>query len=320
MKKILCLTLVLCLLCAPLTGCEIEVETEEERQETEESGYQLFYLAASEDGLVRESYVPEEDTSEFMLADLMQRLGRKEGTRKGVSLLPAEVSINSYDRQDSLLIIDFNRAYSSMSSIREILARSGVALTFLQIPGIRSVRFTVEGSPLLNSRKEEIGDMDRDTFVEFSGGDPADYRYGTFTLYFTDRNGEKLVEETRNVYYKRSLPRERVVLEQLAKGPMEKGNYPTIPGNSSVRSVMLSDRVCYVDMSRSFLDYALDVPPEIMVYSVVNTLLAASEADRVQISVQRETEGDFGEGLPLYAFYERNEELVDSGEEPASGE
>ena len=46
------------------------------------------------------------------------------------------------------------------------------------------------------------------------------------------------MKETRNVYYRRSLPKERVVLEQLAKGPMEEGHYATIPDSSLVLSVI----------------------------------------------------------------------------------
>ena len=60
--------------------------------------------------------------------------------------------------------------------------------------------------------------MDNSSFVELWGDDRDAYRYDTFTLYFTDSTGEKLVEEERSVYYKRSLPRERVILEQLIKG------------------------------------------------------------------------------------------------------
>ncbi len=308
MRKRLCWILAAVMLGLFFTGCEIQVE--EQTSETEESGYHYYYLTPGEDALMTETYSPEEETGEFMLTDLMQHLGKKENSRNGLSLLSPEVSINSYDRRDDLLIIDFNRAYNHMSSAREVLVRAGIASTFLQIPGIRLVRFTVAGSDLLNSRNEKVKDMDRNTFVELSGNDPDDYRYGTFTLYFTDKSGEKLVEETRNVYYKRSLSLEQVVLEQLAKGPLVKGNYPTIPGNSAVRDVFLSDGVCYVTMNRSFSEESVDVSPEITVYSVVNSLLALGGAERVQISVENTQGGSLGGEMPLYAFYERNEELI----------
>ena len=103
------------------------------------------------------------------------------------------------------------------------MTRDGVVQTFLQIPDIHKVQFTVGGQPLTNSRNQEVGEMTSDTFAQYTGKDKESYRYDTFTLYFTDKNGKNLVKETRNVYYRRSLPKERVVLEQLAKGPMKKG-------------------------------------------------------------------------------------------------
>ncbi len=61
--------------------------------------------------------------------------------------------------------------------------------------------------------------MTDSTFVEVSKKNEDNYRYDTFTLYFADKSGKRLLKETRNVYYRRTLPKERVVLEQLAKGP-----------------------------------------------------------------------------------------------------
>lgn len=79
-----------------------------------------------------------------------------------------------------------------------------------------------EKKPLTNSKGEEVGAMNSDTFVEFSGSDGDVYSYDTFTLYFTNKNGDKLVEEQRSVRYRRNLPKATVVLEQLARGPLEK--------------------------------------------------------------------------------------------------
>ena len=69
------------------------------------------------------------------------------------------------------------------------------------------------------------------------------------------------------------------------KGPLEKGHYPTIPENTEVLDVTIADRVCYVAFDRVFSSYALDVSENIPVYSVVNSLLDAVEADKVQITV-----------------------------------
>ena len=80
-----------------------------------------------------------------------------------------------------------------MSKIREVMTRDGVVQTFLQIPDIHKVQFTVGGQPLTNSRNQEVGEMTSDTFAQYTGKDKESYRYDTFTLYFMDKNGKNLV-------------------------------------------------------------------------------------------------------------------------------
>ena len=75
-----------------------------------------------------------------------------------------------------LLVIDFSKEYSEMSKVREILTRDGIVQTFLQIPEIAKVRFTVAGQPLKDSRNQEIGDMTDDTFVEVSKKNEDNYQ------------------------------------------------------------------------------------------------------------------------------------------------
>ena len=190
-----------------ISNCHIE----------EDSKYNFYYLNTNETALKSEPYEPKEETKEYMVKALLQKLGNGEVPEDGISLLPENVSVSSYDLQDNLLIIDFSKEYSEMSKVREVLTRDGIVQTFLQIPDIAKIRFTVAGQPLKDSRNQEIGDMTDSTFVEVSKKNEDNYRYDTFTLYFADKSGKRLLKETRNVCYRRTLPKERVVLEQLAK-------------------------------------------------------------------------------------------------------
>lgn len=305
MKKLMSILLSAVLACALLAGCTVET-----REEKEAARYYFYYLNKDATGLEKEQYLPSEESADFMLKDLMQRLNNKAMEGERINLLPEEVEMTSYNIAESTLVIDFNSSYQKMSRAREILVRAGVVKTFLQVPGFTSVQFTINGKELTNSREQPVGNMTSSSFANLSGSDTDAYCYGTFTLYFTNKAGKKLVEEQRTVRYKRSIPKERVILEQLMKGPMEKGNYPTIPENTGILSVLTADRICYVNVDSVFSAYALDVSDKIPVYSVVNSLLSSIEADKVQITVGNNKEGTFGEKMPLYRFYEKNEELV----------
>lgn len=306
-KKIWKLLLPVLILCIVVSGCTIE---EESRQE-ENSKYRFYYLNSSETGLESEPYTPKEETADFMLPDLMSRLNAKEDSLSGISLLPEEVEITSYQIADTVVSVEFNSRYKKISAAREVLTRAGVVKTLLQIPGIEAVKFYIGQEELKNSKKEPVGEMNENTFAEVSSKDIGTYRSDTFTLYFTDKEGKHLVEEKRKVYYRHNIPKVRVALEQLAKGPMEENHFQTIPENTRLLNVTVADGACYVDVNPVFVDYALtNVEESIPIYSVVNTVLAACDAEKVEISVSGQREVVFRENMNLYNFYKWNEDII----------
>ena len=308
MKKLFSVVLALVLACSLLTGCT--VETQEEKVDSGSNQYYLYYVNKDETKVVKERYQPEQESAEFMLQDFTGILNAQEGSGDNLALLPSGVQLVTYRLNESLLELEFNSDYSEMSRAREILVRAGVARTFLQIPGVTGIKIFIESEELKDSKGLAVGVIDGNTFVEMWGSDKDAYRYDTFTLYFTDKTGEHLVAEQRNVYYKRILPRERVILEQLAKGPMVKGHYPTIPQETEILGVEVSDDVCYVDFSSAFSDSGIDIPVNTMIYSVVNSLLDTASADKVQISVEGDTEATLSDGTSLYSLFSKNTDLV----------
>lgn len=308
MKKLFSAVLALVLACSLLTGCT--VETQEEKVDSGSNQYYLYYVNKDETKVVKERYQPEQESAEFMLQDFTGILNAQEGSGDNLALLPSGVQLVTYRLNESLLELEFNSDYSEMSRAREILVRAGVARTFLQIPGVTGIKIFIESEELKDSKGQAVGVIDGNTFVEMWGADKDAYRYDTFTLYFTDKTGEHLVAEQRNVYYKRILPRERVILEQLAKGPMVKGHYPTIPQETEILGVEVSDDVCYVDFSSAFSDSGIDIPVNTMIYSVVNSLLDTASADKVQISVEGDTEATLSDGTSLYSLFSKNTDLV----------
>lgn len=314
MRKYFSLFLAAVLFCTLPAGGKTAEAAAAQNTEEEESPYGYYEINSSETDIQRVSYDPQEETADFMIPDLMARMNDKNSSETAIRLLPDEVQMDSYEIAESVLMISFNHQYSNMSRAREVLVRAGIVRTFVCVPGIEAVRFFVGGEELTDSRGEPLGEMTEGTFVSLSGTDSDAYRYDTFTLYFTDSTGTKLVEEERSVYYRGTLPRERVILEQLARGPLEKGHYPTIPEDSGIISVSTADRVCYVNLSENFVNGALDVDQEIPVYSVVNSLLTLENADKVQILIDGADNAVFGEDMQLYNFYEWNEDLMEDTE------
>lgn len=67
-----------------------------------------------------------------------------------------------------------------------------------------------------------------------------------------------------------------------------------------------------MDYNSVFQDYALNVSEQIPIYSVVNTLIAATDVDKVEISIEGNKEVTFGQNMQLYKFYEWNDSLLAS--------
>ena len=308
MKKLLSTVTALLLVISLLSGCSVESQTE--KAESVSNQYYLYYINKDETKVVKVQYYPEQESAEFMIQDFMGILNSQEANGENQALLPSGVQLVTYRLNESLLELEFNSDYSNISRTREILVRAGVARTFLQIPGVTGVKIFIGSQELTDSKGQAVGVIDSNTFVEMWGSDKDAYRYDTFTLYFTDKSGEHLVAEQRNVYYKRILPRERVILEQLAKGPMVKGHYPTIPQDTDILGVEVSDNICYVNFSSAFSDSGVDIPVNTMIYSVVNSLLDTSSADKVQISIEGNTEATLSDGTSLYNLFNKNTDLI----------
>ena len=297
-----CLTALLLLLCIYVPASQPEEEGKE---------ITLYRINSAENALEAVAYVPTETTTSEMAEELVQLFDKKGEDANGSPILPDEVRIASWSvTEEGVLELHFTSDYKDMAGTREILVRAGTVKTFMQVPDVTGVSFLIGEDPLMTQRGGEVGVMTGDTFVELFSSDRESYRYDTFILYFTDKSGENLVPETRRVYYRSSIPKMRVALEQLAKGPIDKGHYPTIPDSTKLNTVILSDKVCYADFDRAFTDQALALGPQIPLYSVVNTLIANTEAEKVEISIAGNAEAKLGDDIELYNYYQWNEELL----------
>ncbi|MGI6068831.1 MAG: GerMN domain-containing protein [Blautia sp.] len=314
MKKWICvLTALFLLACGTLGGCG-KLSAPKKNTGEQSTAYAIYYLNADETELVRSAYEPKEETKEVMIQEMMRLLKEQTPKNGNLTLLPDGVYMTTYDIHEKTLTIDFNTKYLKMKPAREVLVRGGIVKMFLQVPGIVYVHFTVDGKELTDSKGQEIGLMSNDTFVDQAGKDINSYQYTTLILYFTNQTGDKLIPEKRSVYYNSNVSLERVVLDQLLKGPREGENSPTLPSNVNVLGATSADGNCYVNFDQVFTDGALAVQENIPIYSVVNSLVDTCKVKKVQISVNGETNITFRETMRLDKFYEKNTEIVEETE------
>ncbi|HIV34177.1 MAG TPA: GerMN domain-containing protein [Candidatus Blautia intestinigallinarum] len=301
------------ILCFSLGGCDmfhIKVEDNSKGEQPKEGSYLIYYMNVDETGLERDSFRPEKDDTESVVQEMLDRLDNEEPKDDMLALLPDDVNVNSYAIRRDTVVIDFNKNYRQMGAVREVLARAGIVKTLIQVPKIRNIEFTVNGEAVVDSQGDPVGEMNANTFVEYTGTDINNYQYTTLTLYFTNEAGDRLVPERRNVYYSSNLPLERVVMEQLLKGPREEGMQRTLPDDTNILGVTVSDNICYVNFGSSFLDNTLPVQENIPIYSIANSLIDSCGVKRVQISVEGDSKIIFRETMNLDQFYKKNTDLI----------
>ena len=231
-----------------------------------------------------------------------------------INILGSLVTLNSYKLDNGLLLLDFSAEYSLLSKTNEILFRASLVRTLDMIDGVDSVTITVDGEELLDSAGNPITAMVADAFIDNSGDEMNAYEETLITLYFATEDGKMLSKESREVVYSSNISTEKLVLEELIKGPQDSGLSATIASDRKVNSVMTKDGICYVNLSDPSIDSLSlfgNSSEEISVYSIVNTLCELPNINKVQISIDGISDRLFRDSIRIDQPFERNLDIIE---------
>lgn len=303
-RKVTALVMALVLGSVAFSGCG--------KKETE-SKYKIYYVNEEQGEVLAESFVPSEETTQTMLEEMTEKLNKKNA--EGHTLLPENIEIQSCVDDDGMIRVDFNQEYHDLNPVDEVLLRASIVKDYVQIPNIYLVTITAEGTPIVDSQGQEIGAMSLDSFLENTGKEIMAYQYKELNLYFTNEEGNQLVPEARQVYYNGNTPIEKVIVEQLLRGPGESGHYATLPSDTRIVGVSVADGIAYVNLGKQFVDEALPVDAQIPIYSIVNSLIDAGNVSQVQISINGDTSLLFKDKVDMNQLFQINHELEKGGED-----
>lgn len=227
------------------------------------------------------------------------------------------VDIREFQIKERQLSIYFSSAYYNVKGIDEVLLRAAIVKTLCQVDGIEYVEFFVENETLAVDG-EVVGVMSELSFMNSMGSD-TESQEKYVTLYFSDVSGSVMKEVTSKLTYDMTVPLARLLVEQLLAGPE---NIPdvntsdvrqTIPEGTFLNSLTIRDNVCYLDLSKEFVNPQAEVKSEIVIYSIVNTLCELSDVNKVQFTIDGEQRQEYGDTKNFDAPFERNLDLVSGG-------
>lgn len=303
-KRYLIAFLLLALL---LAGCKGGDSSKESR------AYTIYYTNLAGTRLEEKRYVPTADRFDGILTELLEQFASPSYSDV-VSAMPLGVSINSYTMGVDDLQVDFNAAYLGLSNVQEILLRAGIVKTLVQLPGVTRVRLSVDGQPLKDSDGREVLAMNEDSFIDSREEGINSYHYVTLDLYFSNATGDKVGKEMRNVFYSSNLIIEKVIVEQIIKGPANEKLLAVADPSVLIRSVKISKNICVIDLDSKFNNAPENgaVKPETALYAFVNAICDACDVGGVQFKIDGESDVRFRGEVNLDRVFKRDADMIEA--------
>lgn len=284
MKKLLYICLALMLV---LTGCGLQKTGPGLISGSQKEATLYFANPEGTDLIPCKVDVSEKTAQElprFMIEQLLEGPSSADMSRT----LRAGTKLLSIATDKTLAKADLSREFYHEEGIYDILALASVVKSLCSIQGIDQVLVTIEGQPLVTADGKEQGIL-KDTDVIFVA-DALMEDEANITLYFSDMNAEFLTPEIRRVNVRRGDSLEKLVMQELIRGPESQEAGATVPSETKIRSIETKDKVCFVNLSSEFVtkNNVGSSAERLTVYSIVNSLTEISGVEKVQFLIEGE--------------------------------
>ena len=281
------------------------------KEEITEGETVVYHLNKDGTSIVPVAYEITGDSPEVRVEEFLAKL---EEVPESVDLrrtIPENVKISSYTLDRKQLYVDFNAEYLKLDKATEVLVRAAIVKTMVQIEEVSFVGIRVMGEALKDSKGSSIGLMNENTFLDNMGSEENATKIVNLNLYFANKIGDKLINQSTVIEYNANVALEKVVVEQLIAGPSETGYYPTIPKDTKLMSITTKDGVCYVNLDTGFTSQGYDVLGTVTIYSIVNSLTELPDISGVQILVNGETSITYKDNISLETTFQMNPEMIE---------
>lgn len=278
---------------------------------------EVYYINNNETKVEMHEYRMQAEDTEGQVEELIEQLGKLPNKLEYKAPLQMGFALLSYQIDGEKLYLDMSEEYKTMSATKEILTRAALVRTFSQVTGIKYIAITVNGAQLHDSLGGVVGLMSADQFIDNAGDEINADKSVKLKLYFASEDGTSLIATQRTLVYNTNISVEKLVVEQLISGPVAELAdviYPTINPNTKILSIAVKDGICYVNFDENFLTQIYNVSSDVAIYSIVNSLAELKGVNKVQISVNGDTNVLYRESVSLTTVFERNLDIVTTAE------
>ena len=222
------------------------------------------------------------------------------------SPLPTDAQLLSSTVKDEVLTLRFSKALAQLNGVELTVAAGCLARTFLPLSGAKKLILTADGALLGSDTSLTV------TLEDLSlRDDSLDLLHTEFPVYYASMDRRHLIRETVTIRHTTAEELTMQLLEQLLTPPAGTTLRSALPTGTQFLSVSVANGLCTVDVSREFESrrfYAMSAQC-LSLLSVVNTLTALEEIDRVEFTVEGDLLIRYG-SLSITAPLVRDERCV----------
>ena len=280
--------------------------------EIPEDATKLYYLNEERTKVISEAFVLEMNTIEEQISDALTILEEVLWTQEEKKLVSDSNPIQGFilNKETGVVTLYFASDYNFTHSITETLRRAAIVKTLCQIRKVTSVEIYMGSQPLMSSNGKPIGLMKAEDFMESTGANTEFFQETLISVYFANKTGDFLLESDVKVTYNGVVSTERLILNQLIKGPLSSSMQSVIPEGTILNKISIQDGICYVDFSEEFMKTREGISPEVTIYSVVNSLTELSDVHKVQFLIDGTIRKTY-QHLDFSSYFERNLDIIE---------
>ena len=270
----------------------------------------LYFIDTEKKNMVTEVQTLPGDTIAEVAAFAVNALIKGPEGEQAKKAFPDGVTLLDIKIADNIATVNLSSQFNTGTKIDKLWSRYTLINTLCDLEGISKTQILVEGDIITSiSNNEPLGPMGKEDIVTDINQVTNDTAVAT--LYFSDENGMKLAKELREIVLKEGETLEKAVIEELIKGPKNKGLYQVLPQGVKVLSAETKDGVCFLNLSAEFNVSGMgSSAEELTVYSIVNTLCEIEAVSKVQILVEGKKIDGFGH-LDLSEAIGKNKDILE---------
>ncbi len=304
-----------CMIILTITGCGQKKQETTTQEQLGENQIYLYYVNPEKTDVVKRTYsLKEQEDLSAQIKEIIGQLAGAKATTEYQASVPEGISYTSCNTENrhGRIEVSFNVAYSSVDAEELLFFKTCVVKTLLQLAPVNSVTMTLTDLANADPDTATVSEnFDQDSFTLSFGGEKGYKQTGTIILYFANANGDALKEYRKKIEISNTTSLDRLVVESLIEGPEREEYQATVPPNTTIRNISVKDGICYVDLSDEFYNTDNTLKNDIVVYSIVNSLLELPTVSKVQFLRNGEKQQYFRETMEFDGLFERNLDLIE---------